>query len=108
VKKPGSILKSWFHYRKLNFLVFKVFLHLNAAKELRKLEQVNEARIKKALCELAIDPFKAGKPLHPSDYWSIRSDDYRAIYEINANQNQVTVLFVGHRKKVYDDFSKLL
>jgi mRNA-degrading endonuclease RelE of RelBE toxin-antitoxin system len=89
-------------------LVFKVLLHPNAAKELRKLDQVNQARMKKALGELVLDPFKAGKPLRPSDYWGIRSGDYRAIYEIDSDQKRVIVLFVGHRKKVYADFSKLL
>lgn len=83
-------------------------MYPNAAKALKKLDEVNKVRMKKALGELALDPWKTGKPLHPSDFWSIRSGDYRAIYEINSNQNQVTVLFVGHRKKVYDDFSKLL
>ncbi len=65
-------------------------------------------RIKKALLELSLDPSKEGKPLRPSDFWSLRIGDYRAIYEIDFEQNQVTVLFVGHRKKVYDDFSKIL
>lgn len=89
-------------------MVFKVYLDPNAAKALRKLDEVNKARLKKALGELEVDPRKVGKPLHPSDFWGIRSGDYRAIYEINTEQNQVIVLFVGHRKKVYDDFSKLL
>jgi mRNA interferase RelE/StbE len=89
-------------------LVFKVLLHPNAAKALRKLVGTSKARLKTALGELAEDPFNAGKPLHPSEYWSVRSGDYRAIYEVNSEQNQVTVLFVGHRKKVYDDFSKLV
>ena len=89
-------------------MVFKVLLHPNAAKELRKLDEQNQTRIKQSLKELAVDPRKTGKPLHPSDFWSVRSGDYRAIYEINAEKNQVIVLFVGHRKKVYDDFSKLL
>jgi len=89
-------------------LAFKVLLHPNAAKELRKLDGQNQARIRQALGELAVDPWKTGKPLHPSDFWSVRSGDYRAIYEINTEKNQVIVFFVGHRKKVYDDFSKLL
>jgi len=89
-------------------LVFKVLLHPGAAKELGKLDQTNQARMKKALEELAANPWKAGKPLRPSDYWGIRSGDYRAIYEIDSDQKQVIVLFVGHRKKVYADFSKLL
>ena len=89
-------------------MVFKVLLHPTAAKELRKLDGQSQTRMKQALAELAADPYKAGKPLHPSDFWSVRSGDYRAIYEVNAGQNQVIVLFAGHRKKVYDDFSKLL
>ncbi len=89
-------------------MAFKVFLHPNAIKDLRKLDETNKVKIKKAHGELAVDPYKAGKPLHPSHFWSIRSGNYRAIYEIDADRSQITVLFVGHRKKVYDDFSKVL
>jgi mRNA-degrading endonuclease RelE of RelBE toxin-antitoxin system len=89
-------------------LVFRVLLHPNAARALRKLDATNRARMRKALGELTVDPWKAGKPLHPSDFWGVRAGDYRAIYEIDVDQNQVTVLFIGHRKKVYDDFSKML
>ena len=79
-----------------------------AAKALRKLDDTNRVRMRKALGEVAVDPWKAGKPLHPSNFWGVRSGDYRAVYEINAYQNQVIVLFIGHRKNVYDDFSKML
>ena len=89
-------------------MIFKILVHPNAAKELRGLDGQNQTRIKQILGELAVDPHKTGKQLHPSDFWSVRLGDYRAIYEINAENNQVIVLFVGHRKKVYDDFSKLL
>ena len=89
-------------------MVFTVLLHPNAVRDLRKLDNLNKARVKKALEEFAVDPWKAGKPLNPSDFWSTRAGDYRAVYEINPEQNQVIVLFVGHRKIVYDDFSKLL
>jgi mRNA-degrading endonuclease RelE of RelBE toxin-antitoxin system len=89
-------------------LGFKVLLNPNAVKELKKLDIQNQTRIKKALEELTGDPWKVGKPLHPTDFWSPRSGDYRAIYEGDSEQNQVTVLFIGHRKKVYDDFSKIL
>jgi len=49
-------------------LDFKVLLHPNAAKALQKLDEGQKARLKKALGELAIDPWKAGKPLRPSDF----------------------------------------
>jgi mRNA-degrading endonuclease RelE of RelBE toxin-antitoxin system len=89
-------------------LTFKVLLHPNAARDLRKLNQIDKTKIKKTLETLAADPWKAGKPLHPSDFYSTRSEEYRAIYEINSQQNHVIVLFIGHRKKMYDNFAKLL
>ncbi len=87
---------------------FRVLLHPSAARDLNKLSQVEKTRMKEALESLAVDPWKAGKQLHPSAFWSIRSGDYRAVYLINSKQKEVIVLFIGHRKKVYDDFSKLL
>ena len=89
-------------------MVFEVLLDPRAAKALGKLDDTNRARVKRALSELTVDPWKAGKPLHPSHFWGVKSGDYRAIYEIDAKQNRVIVVFVGHRKNVYDDFSKML
>lgn len=89
-------------------MVFEVLLDHRSAKALKKLDATNRTRMKKALGDLAVDPWKAGKPLHPSHFWGVKSGDYRAIYEIDAEQNQVIVVFIGHRKKVYDDFTKML
>ena len=89
-------------------MAFKVFLHPKAAKALEKIDAANKARIKAALKELAGSPEKAGKQLKLSDFWSLRIVDYRAIYEIDKGQKQVVVLFVGHRRDVYGDFTKML
>jgi mRNA interferase RelE/StbE len=89
-------------------LPYKVLLHPKAAKALQKLDDTNKARIKKALIELAGDPYEMGEPLNPSDFWKIRIGDYRAIYEIDSTKKEVVILFVGHRKNVYDEFSKIL
>ena len=89
-------------------MAFKVFLHPKAAKALEKIDAANKARIKAALKELAGNPEKAGKRLKLSDFYSLRIGDYRAIYEINKDKNHVVVLFVGHRRNVYDDFTKML
>ena len=85
-----------------------MFLHPKAAKALEKLDANTKARIKEALKELAGNPEKVGKQLKLSDFWSLRIGDYRAIYEIDRNKNQVVVIFIGHRKNVYDDFTKVL
>jgi mRNA interferase RelE/StbE len=88
-------------------LVFGVFLHPKAAKELAKIEEPVKLRIVERLRELRDSPERVGKRLKFSDFWSLRVGDYRAIYEIDRSKNRVIVLFVGHRKKVYDDFSKM-
>jgi len=89
-------------------LLFKVLMHHKAAKALQKLDAPDKVRIKEALKELAGNPWKVGKQLKLSDFWSLRIGDYRAIYEIDREKNQVVVIFIGHRKNVYDDFSKML
>jgi len=88
-------------------VAFTVFLHPKAAKALEKIEKPTRLRIKNKLRELGAHPERIGKPLKYTNFWSIRIGDYRAIYEINRDKSQVIILFVGHRKKVYDDFSKM-
>ena len=87
---------------------FSVLLHPKAAKALQKLDPTDKARVKKELEELVDDPWKTGKQLKPSNYWGLREGDYRAIYEIDREKNQVVIIFIGHRKNVYDDFTKML
>ena len=89
-------------------MTFKVLLHPKAAKELQKTEKHIQTRIIESAKQLCEYPDKIGKPLKQSDFWSLRVGDYRVIYEIDQNRRQVVILFVGHRSKVYDDFSKML
>jgi mRNA interferase RelE/StbE len=87
---------------------FKVLLHPKAAKELQKTEKNIRTRLIESAKQLRENPDKVGKALKQSDFWSLRVGDYRVIYEIDKNKNQVIILFVGHRSKVYADFSKML
>jgi mRNA interferase RelE/StbE len=87
-------------------LSFGVFLHPRAAVSLQKLPESTRARIRDALKELEGTPDK-GEQLKPSKFWRLRVGDYRAIYEVDRAQMKIVVLFIGHRKNVYDDFSRL-
>ena len=89
-------------------MTYAVLLHPRAAKELNKLEPSIRVRIVKRAKELHDNPAGLGKSLNQSDFWSLRVGDYRVIYEIDLDKKRVLVLFVGHRSKVYDDFSKML
>ncbi len=86
--------------------MFEVLVHSKAASSLKKLDKNNRNRITKDLQKLKENP-EVGKRLKFSDYWSLRSGEYRSIYEIDNKEKKVIVLFIGHRKNVYDDFSKL-
>lgn len=88
-------------------MAFTVLLHPKVAKELEKTEKSIRLRIIEKLRELRDHPERIGKRLKYSDFWSLRVGDYRAIYEINRDKKQVVILFIGHRSKVYDDFSKI-
>ena len=82
-------------------------MHPKAAKELARLSENMRRRIVEALKSLENSPEKAGKRLKPSNFWNLRVGDYRAIYEIDRANSRVIVLFVGHRKKVYEDLTKM-
>ena len=88
-------------------MTFAVLLHPKASQELNKIKEPMRSRIGEGLTELRSDPEGAGKKLRYTNFWSMRIGDYRAIYEIKRNREQVIVLYVGHRKNVYDDFSRI-
>jgi len=88
-------------------VAFSVFLHPKAARALERIEESIRLRIVGRLRELRDRPGRVGKRLRYSDFWGLRVGDYRVIYEVDRGKDQVVVLFIGHRKKVYDDFSKM-
>ncbi|MDG6223304.1 MAG: type II toxin-antitoxin system RelE/ParE family toxin [Candidatus Bathyarchaeota archaeon] len=87
-------------------MTYKVLLHPNAAKTLSKTQE--KTRIINKLKQLKTNPQKTGKPVKLSEYYRLRIGDYSAIYEIDQIKKQVILLYIGHSKNVYDDFSKLL
>ncbi|MCD6226465.1 MAG: type II toxin-antitoxin system RelE/ParE family toxin [Candidatus Aenigmarchaeota archaeon] len=88
-------------------MIYKILLHPKAKIFLNKLNKETKIRIKKKLKELEKFPDKKGNHLRYSAFWRLRVGDYRIIYEIDRKDRKIIVLFIGHRKNVYDDFSKL-
>ncbi len=85
---------------------FKILLHPKAARSLKKIQASIRGRILESIRELERLPEK-GDPLKPSQFWRLRVGDYRIIYEFDRQKSQVIVLYVGHRKNVYDEFARL-
>ena len=88
-------------------MTFAVLLHPKAARSPRKLQASIRSRVLVSMKELEQSPEK-GEPLKPSRFWRLRVGDHRAIYEIDRQSGRVIVLFVGHKKNVYDEFSRLM
>jgi mRNA interferase RelE/StbE len=84
----------------------EIFFHKRAAQELKKLDKPTKERIKKEINELAKNPEK-GKHLQYCNFRSLRIGDYRAIYEIKKQEQKIIILYIGHRKNVYEEFEKL-
>ncbi|MCD6547323.1 MAG: type II toxin-antitoxin system RelE/ParE family toxin [Nanoarchaeota archaeon] len=82
----------------------KILFHPKAAKFLKKVDKEIKERILKKIKRLKENK-NLGKHLRYSNFRSLRIGDYRAIYEIE--KNKIITLFIGHRKNVYEDFSKL-
>jgi len=88
-------------------LNYRVLLHPKAAEFLSSLSYSLKKKIKDRLRELEESPEEKGQRLKYSHFYRLRIGDYRVIYEINREEGKVVVLFIGHRRKVYDDFSRL-
>jgi mRNA interferase RelE/StbE len=84
-----------------------ILLHPKANAYLEEVDDNLRGRIRERLLTLGEDP-KRGTRLKHSEFWRLRIGDYRAIYEIDHLKKRVIVLFIGHRRDVYDDFSRIL
>jgi mRNA interferase RelE/StbE len=88
-------------------LSYHVFLHPKAAISLQKLPDSIGKRIHDSLKEFE-DNQEKGERLTGHRFWRLGIGNYRAIYQIDKGQSKIIVLYIGHRKNVYDDFEKLL
>ena len=77
------------------------------AKDLPLIDVKLKNRIKTAIeRRLATEPQRYGEPLRKTlrGYWKLRVGDYRIVYKIVGEE--VLILGIIHRKKVYDAIEK--
>ena len=82
---------------------YQVSLRPGAERQRRKLNARIRQRVNEALLALEDMPHPPGvAKLRGTDReWRIRIGDYRIIYEINDDENQVIVLRITHRRQAY-------
>ena len=84
-----------------------VFLSETAQRILRHLHPHLKRSVRKALDDLAGDPFM-GKPLQDelAGLWSLAVARYRLIYQVN--ERDIAVVFLGPRRTVYERLREIL
>lgn len=81
---------------------YSVYLREDVNKDLRRIPQVDVARIMQRIESLGDDPRPPGaEKLSTRERWRIRQGDYRIVYEIQDRVLTVWVVKVGHRRDVY-------
>ena len=88
-------------------MTYQILLHPKANGALKKLEKKTQNLVKKKIREVINNPEK-GERLLGTTFWKLRAGNYRIIYEIETNPDRVIILYIGHRKHVYDEFQRLL
>jgi len=75
----------------------------SAEKDLLNINHQQISRIIKSVESLIKNPFpNQSLKLHGTNkLYRIRIGDYRVIYQVNSNENILTIFYVRHRKDVY-------
>ncbi|MBO8180824.1 MAG: type II toxin-antitoxin system RelE/ParE family toxin [Archaeoglobus sp.] len=79
----------------------KVFLDRDVAKYIQRLQKEEKERLLIRLRSLEIDPYLGKKIKGRKNTYSIRVGDFRIIYEIHTGLQEVWVLKVDKRGRVY-------
>jgi len=88
-------------------MAYDLFLTERAVKDLEKMDDSNEERVRKRIKKLEEFPEHYGKPLKgPTGLWVLKvgQSGWRAVYRIDEDEERVTVIAVGHRRNVYSEF----
>ncbi len=82
---------------------YSINLKPSVEKDLRHLSKRLVARVVERIEKLKADPFprQAIKLSGTERFYRIRVSDYRIVYEVDTQAEQVTIHYVRHRREVY-------
>lgn len=82
--------------------MFNIEWKEGAIRQLEKLQSLLSKRILNKIEELKDNPFlKDIKKLKGEEAFRLRVGDYRVIFDMNYENNLITILRLGHRKNIY-------
>jgi len=82
---------------------YRVSLTATAVKERKRIDSVVRVRIDRALRSLQLEPRPVGvkKLTGKEQDWRVRVGDYRILYAIDDDRQQITIWCIAHRRDVY-------
>ena len=83
-----------------------IYLDRVVSEDIPALPKTMRNLIKRAIeTRLTIEPIGLGKPLRYSfvGHRRIRVGDYRIVYRVDVKTNIITIVFIKHRKDVYEE-----
>jgi mRNA-degrading endonuclease RelE of RelBE toxin-antitoxin system len=80
--------------------MFKTFWHPKTKEDLKVLDPEIRKRIILKIRSIASDPLHFADRLEGYNLFKLRIGDYRALFEIDASQNFIMIVLIGHRSRV--------
>ena len=84
-------------------MTFKVIWSPKSKKRLNKLDEKIMIFIIKKVEEIKLNPIRYLERLKKITAFKLRVGDYRAIIDLDQNNNELTILTLGHRKDIYKE-----
>lgn len=82
--------------------MFKIQITKSADKALKKIPNPDRKKIVIAISALSKNPYPPGsKKLKETNFYRIRSGNYRVIYSFEQKMFTILVIRIGHRKEIY-------
>ncbi len=78
----------------------------DAAEDIRSFDTETQKRIIKKIRSLAENPFHYAERLVGYPFYKLHVGDYRVILDIRQDVNKIIVILIGHRSKVYKEFTR--
>lgn len=83
---------------------YRILIDSRAAKQLERLPKPIAGRIDQAIAALADHPRPPASKLlrgKLKNGWRVRIGDYRILYRIDDERQEVAIFHIGHRREVY-------
>jgi len=87
--------------------IYKIKIADTAADFIRKQTRKNQRQIMNKISSLAQDPCSKGSPIKSkTEFFKIRSGNFRIAYTVKERQVLILIVRVGHRKDFYRYFER--